>query len=303
MKMVAIKQIPLEEYVLKGNAACAGCQDMVALRHAHKALEGDVIQVVPACCTSVVQSLWPKTGLGIPVLNTAFPAAAATASGVRAALKAKGNDHTTVMVWAGDGGTFDIGIQALSGAFERRTDFLYVCYNNQVYSNTGTQRSGATPLHAQTTTTWYGKTEPEKMLDLVVAMHEPAYQATANTAYPLDLYDKFKRAREIEGPKFIHVLIPCPQAWNYPVELGVKIGRLAVETGYWIQWERIGDEFIIGRHSKRYKDPANRKPIEEFLKLQGRFSRLFKPKRDEAKIKELQDYVQHRWDLLLRTFT
>ena len=301
--MVATKEMPLKEYVLKGNAACAGCQDMVALRHAHKALEGQVIQVVPACCTSVVQSLWPKSGLGIPVLNTAFPAAAATASGVRAALKAKGDDSTQVMVWAGDGGTFDIGIQALSGALERRTDFLYICYNNQVYSNTGTQRSGATPLYAQTTTTWFGKTEPEKMLDLVIAAHEPAYQFTANAAYPRDLYDKFRKAREIEGPKFGHIFIPCPQAWNYPVEKGVEMGKLAVETGYWIQWERIGDQFELSRHSKRYQDPAKRKPIEDFLKLQGRFSQLFKPERNEKKIQELQDYVQHRWDLILRTFT
>jgi len=301
--MVAIREMPLKEFVLKGNAACAGCMDTLALRHALKALEGKVIQVVPACCTSVIQSLWPKSGLGVPVLNTAFMAAAATASGVRAALKAKGREDVQVMVWAGDGGTFDIGIQALSGAFERRADFLYVCYNNQVYSNTGTQRSGATPLYAQTTTTWYGKTEPEKMLDLVVAAHEPAYQATANAAYPRDLYEKFKRASEIHGPKFIHVLIPCPQAWNYPVELGVEIGKLAVETGYWILWERIGDEFKLSPQSKRFQDHAKPKPIEEFLKLQGRFSRLFKPKKDEKKIAELQAYVQHRWDVLMRTFT
>jgi pyruvate ferredoxin oxidoreductase beta subunit len=284
--MVATKEMPLKEWVLKGNAACAGCQDMVALRHAHKALEGDVIQVVPACCTSVVQSLWPKSGLAVPVLNTAFMAAAATASGVRAALKAKGNDSTMVMVWAGDGGTFDIGIQALSGALERRTDFLYICYNNQVYSNTGTQRSGATPLHAQTTTTWHGKTEPEKMLDLIVAAH-----------------DKFRKAREYPGPKFGHIFLPCPQAWNYPVEMGVEIGKLAVETGYWIQWERIGEEFILGRESKRFQDPEKRKPIDEFLKMQGRFSHLFKPKRDDKKIKEIEDFIQHRWDVIMRSFT
>ncbi|UCE09692.1 MAG: pyruvate synthase subunit beta [Candidatus Thorarchaeota archaeon] len=301
--MVATKDMPQKEYVLKGNAACAGCQDMVALRHAHKALEGNVIQVVPACCTSVVQSLWPKSCLDIPVLNTAFAASAATASGARAALRAKGITDTTVMVWAGDGGTFDIGIQALSGAFERRTDLLYVCYNNQVYSNTGTQRSGATPLHAQTTTTWYGKKEPEKMLDLIVAAHEPVYQTTANSSYPRDLYDKFKKAKEIEGPKFIHIFLPCPQAWNYPVEIGVEIGKLAVETGYWIMWERLGDEWTLGRQSKRFQDPDNRKDIEEFLKLQGRFSHLFKPKKDEKKIQDLRDFVQHRWDAVLRTFT
>jgi pyruvate ferredoxin oxidoreductase beta subunit len=207
------------------------------------------------------------------------------------------------MVWAGDGGTFDIGLQALSGAFERRTDLLYVCYNNQVYSNTGTQRSGATPLHAETTTTWYGKTEPEKMLDLIVAAHEPAYQATTNSSYPRDLYDKVKRASEFEGPKFIHIFLPCPQAWNYPVERGVEVGKLAVETGYWIMWERIGDEFKLGRESKRFQDPAKRKPIEEFLQMQGRFSKLFKPTRDEKKIGELQDFVQHRWDVIMRAFT
>ncbi|MCF2136816.1 MAG: thiamine pyrophosphate-dependent enzyme [Candidatus Thorarchaeota archaeon] len=301
--MVAIRDLPLKEYVLKGNAACAGCQDMVALRHAHKAFEGNVIQIVPACCTSVVQSLFPRTGLGIPVLNTAFMASGATASGVRAALRAKGKDDVQVMVWAGDGGTFDIGLQGLSGAFERRTDFLYVCYNNQVYSNTGTQRSGATPLYAQTTTTWYGKKEPEKLFDLIVAAHEPAYQATANAAYPRDLYEKFRRAKEIRGPKFIHIFIPCPQAWNYPVEKGVEIGKLAVETGYWIMWERIGDEFKLDPISKRYQDPAKRKPIEEFLKLQGRFSKLFKPKKDEKKIAEFEAFIQHRWDVLLRTFT
>ncbi len=301
--MVTVKEMPLREYVLKGNAACAGCQDMVALRHAHKALEGDVIQVVPACCTSVVQSLWPKTCMDVPILNTAFMAAAATASGVKAALKVKGNDSTQVMVWAGDGGTFDIGIQALSGAFERRTDILYVCYNNQVYSNTGTQRSGATPLYAQTSTTWYGKTEPEKLLDLIVAAHEPAYQATTNTAYPRDLYEKFRKAREIKGPRFIHIFAPCPQAWNYPVEKGAEIGKLAVETGYWILWERVGDKFELSPISKRYQDPAKRKPIEEFLQIQGRFSRLFKPTRDEKRLAELQAWVQHRWDLVMRTFT
>jgi pyruvate ferredoxin oxidoreductase beta subunit len=141
------------------------------------------------------------------------------------------------------------------------------------------------------------------MLDLIVAAHEPVYQFTANSSYPRDLFDKIKKAQDIEGPKFGHIFLPCPQAWNYPVEKGVEIGKLAVETGYWIMWERVGDEFILGRHSKRYQDPEKRKPIEEFLKMQGRFSRLFKPKRNEAKIKELQDYVQHRWDLIMKTFT
>ena len=301
--MVATRDMPLREYVLKGNASCAGCQDMVALRHTYKALEGDLIQVVPACCTSVVQSLWPKSGLDVPVLNTAFMAAAATASGVKAALKAKGNDHTLVLVWAGDGGTFDIGIQALSGAFERRTDFLYICYNNQVYSNTGTQRSSATPLHAQTSTTWHGKTEPEKLLDLIVAAHEPVYQFTASTAYPRDLYEKVLKSRQYTGPKFGHIFLPCPQAWNYPVEQGAEIGKLAVETGYWILWERIGQEFILGKESKRFQDPAKRKPIDEFLKMQGRYSHLYKPIRDDKKIKEIEDFIQHRWDVVMKTLT
>jgi pyruvate ferredoxin oxidoreductase beta subunit len=141
------------------------------------------------------------------------------------------------------------------------------------------------------------------MLDLIVAAHEPVYQATANSSYPRDLYDKIKKAKDIEGPKFIHIFLPCPQAWNYPVEKGVELGKLAVETGYWIQWERVGEEFELGRVSKRYQDPEKRKPIEEFLKIQGRFSHLFKPTRDDKKIQELQDYVQHRWDAVMRTFT
>ena len=141
------------------------------------------------------------------------------------------------------------------------------------------------------------------MLDMIIAAHEPVYQFTANTSYPRDLFDKFKKAQEFEGPKFGHIFLPCPQAWNYPVEKGVEIGKLGVETGYWIQWERVGDEFTLGKHSKRFQDPEKRKPIDEFLKMQGRFSHLYRPKRNDKKIREIEDFIQHRWDMLIRTFT
>ncbi len=300
--MVSIKDMPREEFILPGNAACAGCGDTLSLRHALKALGKKTILVIPACCTSVIQALFPYSGFNVPIYNTAFASAAAAASGVVAGLEAQGKTDTNVVVWAGDGGTFDIGIQALSGAIERGTNFLYVCYNNNVYSNTGVQRSGATPMGAKTTTTWTGKQEHEKLFDLIIAAHRPAYQATANPAYPFDLYDKFKHAAQIKGPKVIHILSPCPPAWQYPVQDTVKIGKLAVETGDWILWERIGEKWTLSRPSRKYRDPSKRKPIEEYLKPQGRFAPLFRPKRDEEKLKEIQEWVNKKWELLFQAF-
>lgn len=154
---MAIKDIPVDECVLQGNAACPGCPATMGLRIVLKALGRKTVMVVPACCTAVIESLYPNTSFEVPVMNIAFEAAAAGASGVEAALRKQGREDITVVAWAGDGGTYDIGLQALSGAFERRTNFIYICYNNQIYSNTGIQRSGATPYAAWTTTTVGGR--------------------------------------------------------------------------------------------------------------------------------------------------
>ena len=198
---MALKDLPIEECVLQGNAACPGCPATLALRLVFKALGKKTIMVVPACCTAVIQSLFPYTSFNVPIMNIAFEAAAAGASGVVAALKQQGKTDITVLAWAGDGGTYDIGLQALSGAFERRTNFIYICYNNQIYSNTGVQRSGATPMSAWTTTTVTGKTEFQKEMGEIVRAHHIPYAAQTSISHPQDLYNKVLKAKQIEGPK------------------------------------------------------------------------------------------------------
>jgi pyruvate ferredoxin oxidoreductase beta subunit len=222
--------IPDEEFLLKTTSACAGCPSSLILRYVTKAAGADTVLVIPACCTSVIQGVYPTTAMNLPVYNVAFASAAAVASGMSEAFRAEGQ-KTNVICYAGDGGTIDIGIQALSGALERGTDFLYICYDNEAYSNTGMQRSGATPLGAMTTTTPGGKKDHKKDLDAIVAAHNPVYQATACAAYPQDLYNKVEKALTIPGPKFMHVLAPCPPGWRFPSEKTIEMGKLAVKSG------------------------------------------------------------------------
>ncbi len=277
--------IPKEEFIFKTTSACAGCSSSLCLRHILKAAGPDSVLVVPACCTSVIQGIYPNTAFNIPVYNVAFAAAAAVASGMSTAFRATGR-KTNVICYAGDGGTVDIGIQALSGALERGTDFLYICYDNEAYSNTGMQRSGGTPLGAATTTTPGGKSEGKKDLDLIVEAHNPPYMATACSAYPLDLYKKVKKALSIEGPKFIHILAPCPPGWRFPAGKTVEMGKLAVRTGMWILYEREHGELTISGASKN----AMRKPlpIEEYIGKQGRFKNI-----DQRSIAILEQQVAH----------
>jgi pyruvate ferredoxin oxidoreductase beta subunit len=233
-----------------------------------KAAGPDTVLVVPACCTSVIQGIYPNTAMNIPVYNVAFATAAASASGMSNAFRSQGK-KTNVIVYAGDGGTLDIGIQALSGALERGTDFLYICYDNEAYGNTGMQRSGGTPLGARTTTTPGGKTDAKKDIDAIVAAHEPPYQATACAAYPQDIFKKVQKALTFRGPSFIHVLAPCPPGWRYSTEKSVEMGRLAVKTGMWILYEREYGKLTITAPTKAaMRKPA---PLEEYLAAQGRF--------------------------------
>jgi len=174
-----------------------------------------------------------------------------------------------VIVYAGDGGTLDIGIQAMSGAFERGTDFLYICYDNEAYGNTGMQRSGATPLGARTTTTPTGKNDFKKDIDGIIAAHDPPYMATAAAAYPQDLFKKVKKALSFRGPSFIHILAPCPPGWRYSTEKTVEMGKLAVKSGMWVLYEREYGKLTIGPQSKvAMKKPV---PLEDYLAPQGRF--------------------------------
>ncbi|HJK84870.1 MAG TPA: thiamine pyrophosphate-dependent enzyme, partial [Methanocorpusculum sp.] len=210
-------------------------------------------------------------------------AAAACASGMSEAVRAVGK-KTNVIVYAGDGGTADSGIQALSGALERGEDFLYICYDNEAYGNTGMQRSGATPLGAITTTTPNGKTVNKKDLDRIIEAHNLPYQATACASYPADIYNKVKKALSIPGPKFMHILAPCPPGWRTPSEKTVEIGKMAVKSGIWVLWEKEYDKFTISAPSRAaMKKPA---PVIDYLKAQGRFRKV-----DEATAARIQAQV------------
>jgi pyruvate ferredoxin oxidoreductase beta subunit len=294
---LAIKDLPVEECYIPGSAACPGCPATMGLRIVFKALGKNTIMVVPACCTAVIESLHPNTSFDIPTMNIAFEAAAAGASGVEAALRQQGKGDTTVVAWAGDGGTYDIGIQALSGALERQTNFIYICYNNQIYSNTGIQRSGATPYGAWTTTTVGGKTEFRKEMGEIIKAHHIPYAAQACVSYPEDLYKKIKKAKSIKGPKYVEILCPCPPGWRFGMEKTVDMGILAVETGTWALYECENDVTIFNGKSKLLLEKKiERKPVEEWIKLQGRFRHLFKPTKDVKKIKEIEDHTDRMWE-------
>jgi pyruvate/2-oxoacid:ferredoxin oxidoreductase beta subunit len=262
-----ISELPIEEYMLPGNRTCAGCGAALAYRHALKALGPKTVVVVPAGCVTVLHGMYPRTSVNMTVMNTAFETTAACASGIVAALEMQGRDDIAVVGWAGDGGTADIGIQALSGAAERNTNYIHVCYDNEAYMNTGTQRSGATPRGVRTATTpGTGKSEHKKDMVMIMAAHRIPYIATACASYPLDLYEKFARARSIQGTKYIHILCPCPPGWGYEPAETIEVGRQAVRTGVFNLFE-----IIDGR--LRLSGPSRKEPtydMEPYLKAQKR---------------------------------
>ncbi len=303
-----LRDFPAEELFLQGSAACQGCPGSAALRVAFKALGRNTILSVIASCTSVLQSPYPVSALNLPTLNMAFATGGAVGSGLSAAadrLVASGKlkEKPVILVWAGDGGTYDIGIQALSGAAERNADFIYVCYNNEAYSNTGTQRSGATPYAAWTTNTTKGKEEWRKDVAQIMVAHGIPYVATASLAYPTDMFRKFAKAKEIKGTRYIEIQAPCPPGWKFPSSHTVKIARLAVQTGMWLLYEyengrttyTAGTQRIIQGQSKLL-------PVEEYLQAQGRFGHLFHPEKDEKRIAEIQRRIDELFETLQFTY-
>ena len=271
MTKTTILSLPKEEYVHPGNRACTGCGLGIAYRIGLKALGPDTIVIVPPSCLTVLQGLFPVASTKLPSLNTTFACTAAAATGVLEALKAQGKEHINVVAWAGDGGTADIGIQSLSGASERGDDFLFMCYDNEGYMNTGVQRSGTTPQGAITANTVDGKRQQKKDVAAIMTAHGIDYVATASASYPLDLYDKIKKAISLEGVKYIHIHTPCPPGWGYEPRYSVKIGELAVETGYWDLYEVERGEFRLTSASARTLEKGTRKPVKEYLGAQSRF--------------------------------
>ncbi len=290
MKTNAVN-MPEKEYLLPGNRTCPGCALSLAYRHILKALEGQVIATVPASCLTVLHGMYPVTSVTVPCVNTPFASTAASATGLVAGLKALGKKGVTVLAIAGDGGTHDIGIQALSAAAERQTDFLYICYDNEGYMNTGNQRSGSTPLGAISgTTPILGKQQNQKDITSIMEAHCIPYIATANASYPLDLYEKVRKAKAIRGTKFIHVFIPCSPGWDFPFSDTIKIGRLAVETGWVVLYEIEDGVFRLTAVSESIAKRGKLKPLREYLRGQGRFKNI-----TEEQINELQDWVNTRW--------
>jgi len=284
--------IPEDEILAPGHLGCAGCGAALAMRLALKALGRQTILVIPACCWSIIDGMSPYSSAGVPVMHTPFASAAAAASGVRAALDLKGDTETTVCAWAGDGGTFDIGIQALSAAAERNENIVYICYDNEAYMNTGVQRSSATPLGAWTTTTpaQSPKRQHKKDLLAIMAAHHIPYAATATVAYPDDLIAKIARARAITGTRFIHLLSPCPPGWKIPSEEAISQARLAVAARVF--------PLVEVEDGERWRLTINPAPVPlaEYLRGQGRFRHLMD---DADAMARAQAGVDARWHAIL----
>ncbi len=283
--------ISREELMTPGHTGCQGCGAMLALRYAMKGLGPRTMVVIPACCCVVTVGPFPYSALKVPVFASAFACAASTAAGIKAGLEIQGKDDTNVIAWAGDGGTFDIGIQAMSAAAERNDDIFYFCYDNEAYMNTGRQRSSATPYGAWTMTTPEGNLKGEFKKDIagIMAAHKPAYLATVSIAYPEDFIRKVQKATKIKGFKFFHILSPCPVGWLSNSENTIKIARAAVETNLFPLYEiEGGEKYTI---SKKFKTA---KPVMEYLKLQGRYR--FLTEGDAALIQQQTDM---NWQALL----
>lgn len=282
---------PEEEWLSSGHLACAGCGAAVGMRYALKALGEETIVVIPASCWSIVPGVSPHTALRISAIHVAFETAASSASGVRAGLEMRGDAQTTVLAWAGDGATFDIGFQALSGAAERNDDFIYVCNDNEAYMNTGVQRSSATPYLAWTTTTpvQQAKEEPKKNMMEIMGAHRIPYAATASIAYPEDFFNKMRKAKEVKGFRFIHLLSTCPTGWRIPSQHSIKAARLAVLSRTFPLYEiEDGEKYTISFQPEP-------RPVREYLRFQGRFSHL-----SDEQIEVIQKRVDRDWDRLLK---
>lgn len=302
--MATLKELSAQkERFVGGHRACAGCGATIVARQVLMAAQQPIVVGCATGCLEVISTIYPYTAWNLPYVHNAFENVAATMSGVEAAYKAfkkKGKIDKDIrfIAFGGDGGTYDIGLQSLSGMIERRNRVLYVCYNNEAYMNTGIQRSSATPTGANTTTSPAGKVLPGKLqarknLTEIIIAHEPAYAAQATIGYWNDLVTKVRKALDADGPSFINVYSPCRLGWGYPPEKTIQITKLAVESCVWPCYE-----YENGKYKITVK-PKEKKPIDEFLKMQVRFGHLFKMK-DPKLIQEFQAEVDRIWERLLK---
>jgi pyruvate ferredoxin oxidoreductase beta subunit len=278
-----------DELFVSGHRGCPGCGLALAVRHVLKAIDSKIIMVTPTGCLETIGSPYGYSPWGIPWIHHLFENGPSVASGVLAALRAKGRTDVRVVVMAGDGSTFDIGFGALSGMLERGDDVLYLCTDNAAYGNTGGQRSAATPLRASTTTDpagrcSLGKAEPKKDLPAIVAAHGAPYVATASVGFLADLRGKVKRAMELCGPRYIQIDQPCTSVWGFETRLTMEIGRRGGNSGLIPLFEMEN-----GRLTKVHRIKAkDRVPVVDYLKPQRRFRHLFDSPQGAAEIERLQ---------------
>ncbi|HON87682.1 MAG: pyruvate ferredoxin oxidoreductase [Firmicutes bacterium] len=281
---------------------CAGCGAPVVVRQILRGAKAPVVVANATGCLEVSTTIYPYTSWNSPFIHTAFENAAASLSGVEAAynsLKRQGKitEEIKFVAFGGDGGTYDIGLQSLSGAMERGHNMVYVCYDNGAYMNTGIQRSSATPKGADTTTTPVGKLQPGKTdhrkdLTKIMIAHGIPYVAQVAPSHWNDLYQKSEKAFAVEGPAFINALAPCPRGWRYESKDTIEMCRLAVDTCFWPLYEAVDGKITV-----TYK-PRNKKPVADFLKAQGRFRHLFRPENEHI-LEDIQSEVDRQWEELL----
>ena len=292
-----------KELFTGGHRGCAGCGAALIARQVLLAAGPNTVVASATGCLEVVSTIFPYTAWNVPFFHSAFENSGATISGIEAMYKSlsrqgKINKKINFIAFGGDGGTYDIGLQSLSGAMERGHNILYVCYNNEAYMNTGVQRSGATPRGADTTTAPYGKVKKgkeqyRKDLTAIMIAHGIPYAAQSIAGNWRDLTSKVEKALAIEGPKFINVFQPCRLGWGYEPELTCEMGRLAADTCAWPLYE-----VVDGKYKITYK-PKEKKPIIEWLKLQGRFRHLMKPE-NKPILDEIQAAADKNWENLLK---
>jgi pyruvate ferredoxin oxidoreductase beta subunit len=298
--LYASRLVNKKELFSAGHRACQGCGEVLAVRLMCKALGENTVIASATGCMEIVSSLYPSTAWEVPWIHVAFENAAAVASGVEAGLKAlrkKGridDRYIKVVGMAGDGGTMDIGMQALSGAMERGHDMLFVCFDNEAYMNTGIQRSSGTPMGASTTTApagkiSYGQKTWKKNMPEIMVAHNVTYVATACPSYPLDFIRKVEKAKKTKGPSYIHCFSVCPTGWRSPSHLTIVMGRLAVESGVFPLYEVENGKYKISAEM-----PKKLKPIKDYFKAQGRFRHL-----GEHEIKMIQERVESEYNKIL----
>jgi pyruvate/2-oxoacid:ferredoxin oxidoreductase beta subunit len=277
-----------KEFMRSGHMACPGCGEATTIRLTLKVLGKKTIMTILPSCVGVISATFPNATFSVPCFHSAFEIAAPTAAGIANALKLQGRNDIVSLAFAGDGGTFDIGLQSLSGAADRNDNFIYVCLDNEAYMNTGIQSSSSTPQNVWTMTTPGGRRGRKKKFMQIIAAHRMPYAATAAIGHPHDLMEKVRKAKDIKGTKFLHTLTPCPTGWRMAEDLSAKAAQLAVETKIFPLYEIIdGTEYRITYEPKGL-------PVSEYLKIQGRYRHF-----TEDDVERLQREVDEDWERLV----